>query len=136
MVLDECNQFSFWAIFCPFTPWTAPKKYFGKMKKTKAWDIFILRTCTKSMIRWCTVPNIRRMTDLIVICHFRIVFAFYQSNRRRKQNFWKMKKEPGYNIILHRFSKNYDQMIYCSWDMVRDRCNYFRFGVIFALLPL
>ena len=26
-------------------------------------------------------------------------------------------------------------MLYCSWDMVRDRCNFFHFGLFFALLP-
>ena len=32
-----------------------------------------------------------------------------------------MKKTPGDIIILHMCTKNYDQMMYGSWDMVRDR---------------
>ena len=27
---------------------------------------------------------------------------------------------PGGIIILHKCTKNYDQMMYCSWDLVRD----------------
>ena len=34
MVRDRCNYFSFWAIFCPFTPLTACKiKILKKLKK-------------------------------------------------------------------------------------------------------
>ena len=36
------------------------------------------------------------------------------------QNFEKMKKTPGDIIILHTCTKNYDQMVYSSWDMVHD----------------
>ena len=47
MVHDRCNYFSFWAIFCPFTPLTCPKiENFKKMKKTPG-DI-ILHKCTKN----------------------------------------------------------------------------------------
>ena len=38
----------------------------------------------------------------------------------RNQNLKKMKKTPG-DIIFHICAKNYDQMMYCSWDMGRDR---------------
>ena len=31
-----------------------------------------------------------------------------------------MKKKPGDIIILHMCTKNYDEMKYDSWDMVRD----------------
>ena len=75
MVRDRRNYFSFWAIFCPFTPVTAQK-----IKTLKKW-----------------------------------------------------KKTPGDIIILHTCTKNYDQMMYSSWDMVRDRCNwYFSFWAIFC----
>ena len=43
-----------------------------------------------------------------------------------------MKKQPA-DIILHNCTKNYDQVMYNSWDMVRDRCNcYFSFWAIFC----
>ena len=49
MVHDGCNCcFSFWAIFCPFTPLLRPKnENFKKMKKTCG-DIIILHNCTKN----------------------------------------------------------------------------------------
>ena len=44
-----------------------------------------------------------------------------------------MKKTPGDSIILHKCTKNQDHMLYCSWDMARDRCNcYFSFWTIFC----
>ena len=74
MVHDRCNYFSFWAIFCPFTPITAQKI---KIKKKE--------------------------------------------------------KKPWRYIILHKCTKNYDLMIYGSWDMVCDRCNcYFSFWTTFC----
>ena len=36
-------------------------------------------------------------------------------------------------IILHMCTKNYDQTMYCYWDMMHDRCNcYFSFWAIFC----
>ena len=57
---------------------------------------------------------------------------FYPPNCLKNQNFEKIKKKPADIIILHKCTKNYDQMMYDSWDMVRDRCNYFSFWVIFC----
>ena len=74
MVSDRCNYFSFWAVFCPFTP-----------------------------------------------------------QQPKKPKFWKNeKKMPGDIIILHMCTNNYDQMMYDSWYMVRDGCNYFSFWAIFC----
>ena len=75
-VCDKCNYWSFWAIFCPFTPRNIPKN----------------------------------------------------------QNFEKIKKMPGDIIILHKSIKNYDQMVYDSWDIAHDKCNYFSFWAIFCPL--
>ena len=46
--------------------------------------------------------------------------------------FKKFLKSPGDIIILHKCTKNYYQMMYGSWDMVRDRYNYFSFWAIFC----
>ena len=43
-----------------------------------------------------------------------------------------MKKTPGNIIILHMCNKIHDHMLYCSWDMARDRCNYFSSWAIFC----
>ena len=37
MAHDRCNYFSFWAIFCPFTPLTAGKMKISKKMKKKPW---------------------------------------------------------------------------------------------------
>ena len=60
MARDRCNSyFSFQAIFCPFTPLTAPKIKISKKKWKKRLEISSLYTCVpKIMIRWCTVPEI------------------------------------------------------------------------------
>ena len=54
----------------------------------------------------------------------------------KNENLKKMKKRPGdIIIILHKCTKNYDHMPYCSWDMAHDTCNfYFSFWAIFCLL--
>ena len=50
MARDRCNfSFSFWAIFCPFTPLTAQKSKLKKNEKKKTpGDIIILHKCTKN----------------------------------------------------------------------------------------
>ena len=64
MVHDRCNcYFSFWAIFCPFTPLTAQKiKIKKKWKKHLEISSFYTYV-PKIMIRWCTVPEIWCATD-------------------------------------------------------------------------
>ena len=58
---------------------------------------------------------------------------FCPPNSLKNQNLIKKKKTPGDIIILHKCTKNRDHMLYCSWDMVRDRCNwYFSFWAIFC----
>ena len=49
MAHDRCNfYFSFWAIFCPFTPLTAQKIKIKKKMKKSPGDIIILHMCTKN----------------------------------------------------------------------------------------
>ena len=48
---------------------------------------------------------------------------------------WK-KKMPGDIIIWHICTKNYDQMMYGSWDMVRNGCIYFSLWAIFCPFTL
>ena len=71
------------------------------------------------------------MTDVIIF-YFGPFFALLSTNSPKNLNFGKMKKRPGDIIILDMCTKNYDQMMYSSWDMVRDRCNYFSFWAIFC----
>ena len=57
---------------------------------------------------------------------------FYATNSPKNQNFEKMKNTPGEIIILHKCTTNYDQIMYDSWDMVCEGCNYFSFWAIFC----
>ena len=73
------------------------------------------------------------MMDVIVISHFKLFFPLLPLQHPKNQNFEKMKKTPGDIILLHTCTKNYDQMVYDSWDMVHDGHNcYFWFWAIFC----
>ena len=107
--------------FFALLPCNSPKNQnFEKMKNTL--DISSFYICVpKIMIRWCTVPEIWCVTDVIVISHFGLFFALLPPKSPKTQNFEKMKKTPKDIIILHTWTKNYDQKVYGSWDMLRDR---------------
>ena len=83
MVCDWCNYFSFWAIFCSFTPPTAQKIKIEKKKinKKKMKNHLMISSFYKSvpkiMNRWCTVPEIECMADLIAISHLDYFLSFY-----------------------------------------------------------
>ena len=64
MAHDRCNcYFSFWAIFCPFTPLTAQKIKILKIWE-KSLEISSFYICSpKIMIRWCAVPEIWCVMD-------------------------------------------------------------------------
>ena len=122
MMHDRCN-FSFWAIFCPFT--TAQKI---KIKKKKKWKKHLkISSCytsvPKIMIICYTVLHMWHVTNVIVIFNFVLFFALLPPNSPKNHNFEKVKKTPGDIIILHKCTKNHDHMLYCSWDMACDRCN-------------
>ena len=62
---------------------------------------------------------------------------FSLPNTPKNKTLKKRKKTPEYIIILHMFTKNYDQMMYGFWDMVLDRCNcYLSFWVMFCPFTL
>ena len=66
---------------------------------------------------------------------FWIIFCPFNSlTTQKNQNLEKMKKNhQEISSFLHICTKNYDQMMYHSWDMVCDRCNcYFSFWAIFC----
>ena len=119
MACDRCNYFSFWAIFCPFTPLT-PKniKILKEQKKHLEVSSFYINV-PKIMTICYTGPEIWCVTD-VVIFHFGLFLPFQLPNSPKSQNFSKMKKTPRDIITLHMCAKNYDHMLYWSWDMVCD----------------
>ena len=74
----ECNGqnvLSFWTIFCPFNSLTTQK-----IKILKKWkeclEISSFYACVpKIRIRWCTVPELWCLMDVIVISNFGLSFA-------------------------------------------------------------
>ena len=137
MACDECNcYFSFWSLFFPFTPLTAGKRKISKKWKKRLQISLFYTSVIKLMIIWYwSVPEIWHVTDVIVISHFGLFFALLTPpppNSQKNENFTKMKKYPGDIIILHKCTKTHDNMMCCSWDMVRGRCNYFSFWATFC----
>ena len=109
--------------FLPYYPPNNPENQnFDKMKKIVGDDI-ILHMCTKN-------PNHTKYgswdteSDRQFFLSFWAIFVpFYPTNNLENQNFEKMKKTPGTIIILHMCTKHHD-MLYCSWDIACDRCNF------------
>ena len=134
MSCDGCNcYFSFWTIFCPFTTLETSRIEILKLWKKHLEILSFYKSVPKIGIIFYTVPDIWCVTDVIVIFHFGLFFALYTPNNPKNENLKKTKKTPGdVIIILHKCNKNHDHMLYCSWDMVRDGCNYFSFWAIFC----
>ena len=96
----------FWIIFSLFTTLTT-------------WKIIM-------MIKCYTVPEIWCVTHVVFIFHFSFFALLLPpplSNLKSQNKIKKheKKKTPGDIIILHMCTKNYNDVIYCSPDMVRDR---------------
>ena len=56
-------------------------------------------------------------------------------NNPKNQNFEKMKQKSGDIITLHMCIINDNHMMNGSWDMKRDRQNFWSFWTFFAILP-
>ena len=112
---------SFWTVFCLFTPLTTWKTKILKKWKISLKIISFYRCVLQMKIIWRMVPEIWKATDRI-FSHFGPFFAFLPLNNPENQNFEKKKttKKTSGDIILHMWNKNYDQMMYSSWDMVHD----------------
>ena len=136
MVYDRYKcYFSFWAIFCSFNPSTAQIiKISEKWKKIG--DIIIIHKCSKNhdYMLHCSWDMVYDGCN----CYVPFFGYFYPFNPSTAQimRISEKWKKIGDIIILHKFSKNHDHMLHCSWDMVHDGCNcYVPFLAIFTLLP-
>ena len=122
MVFDKCNYFSSWTIFLPFyLPNSQKNQNFEKKMERKPGDIIILHMCTTNYdhMMYGSWDKVRDRCKLLFL-FLGYFLHFYLPNSPKNQNFEKMKKIPG-DIILNMCTKNYDQMMYASWDMVIDR---------------
>ena len=102
--------------FLPFHPTQQKIKILKKWKKR-----LNMYKCTKNHDHMLYYTWDKHMTGVILIFHFVLFLPFYTSNSPTNQNFTKLKKAPGDNIILHICTKNYDHIMYGSWDMVCNR---------------
>ena len=70
------------------------------------------------------------LTDriFVILGHF---LPFQLPDYPKCQNFKIEKKTHSDIIILHKCTKNHNNMLHCSWDMARNGCNcYFSFWAI------
>ena len=74
------------------------------------------------------------MDDRCNYSSFWAIFCSFSNLTARKIKIKKkVKKTPEEIIILYKCNKNHHHMVYCSLDMVRDRCNcYLSFWAIFC----
>ena len=67
------------------------------------------------------------------VLSFWAIFSPFTALTMQTITCWKNGKMPGDIITLHKCTKNHDHMLYCAWDMARDKSNcYFSFWSIFA----
>ena len=89
-----------------------------KIKKKNAWRYHpFTQVYQKSRSHLCYSWDMACDGCNFFIFHF---VLFFTLTSWKIKSFKKMKKTPGDIIILHICTKNYDHMMYGSWDMVRD----------------
>ena len=121
--------FSFWANFFLFT--TSPKNW--KLKKKKKKKKKMSQGNTQVHQKSWSYSETWHTTEVIVIFHSGLFFALLPCNSPKIENFKKLKKIPEAIIILPKCTKKHDHMLYCCWDMARDKSNYsFSFQAIFC----
>ena len=121
---------SSWAISCP----NSPKNEISKKWK-KHLEIIILHNCTKNYDYrlYCSWNMVFDKCNYFPFWPFFCPFTPPPPNSPKKKISKKLKTTPGDVIVLHKWTKNHDYMLYCSWDMAYDLCNCcFQFWAIFC----
>ena len=118
---DRQNFLSCWAIFCPFTLVTVQKIKILKKRK-KRWDIIITHKCNKNhdYMLYCSW-DVKRDRCTCYFSFWANFILLTPPNSPKNQNLKKIRKKRQEISSFYTFPKNYDQMMYSSWDMVRDR---------------
>ena len=127
---------SSWATFCFFTPLplhlppNKPKNDIKNEKNLNKMEISSFYTSVPKTLIIRYVPEMWRETDVIAIFILGHTFTFYSPNSPKKRKFQNNEKKPRGIIILHKCTKNHDQMLHCSCILVRVGWNYFLFKAI------
>ena len=114
------NFLSFWTVFCPFTPLTPQKIKILKNWKNPQEISSFYTSVSNIMITqslYCSSDMVRNRCHFYFLswaisCHFTSLTAQQIKILKKK------KKIPGDITILRMCTKNYNQMMYSSWDMV------------------
>ena len=135
----EVRQTEIFAIFGYFLPFYYPRplmilkiKILKKKKKKKMLEDIILLYIHvynewRSYDIWFLKYKVRQTETVVILGHF---LPFQSPDNPENQNFKIEKESPGDITILHIFTINYNQMIYGSWDMERNRQNSLSFWTV------
>ena len=111
----ECDRhfFSFWVIFCPFTPLTTLNTKIWKSVKS-TWRYYpFTHVCHKSRSNdgWLLRYKAQRTEFFVILGHF---LPFDPPNNPKKFKFWKKKAWRYYHstLVYHKW-----QVMYASWDL-------------------
>ena len=113
----------FGTIFVLSTSWQPGKSKFWKNEEKNTWTCYHFTHVYhkwRSYDVWFLRHGALR-TDFFFFSFWAIFSSFTPPNNLKDQNFLKMKKTTGDIIILHMCTKNYDNMMYSSWDIVCNR---------------
>ena len=115
--------------FLPFYPFSEnPKNQNFENNENNCWRYHhFTHVYQKPQLYEVQFPRYRvsQTKKFIILGHF---LPFYPPNNLKNQNFEKNEK----SIILHKCTKNYDHMLYASWDMECNRHNFLLFWIIFC----
>ena len=122
---DRQNFLLFWAIFCPFTPLKLRKvKILRQWKKLQK---IILQKCTTNHDHMPYCSWDMACDGCNFYFHFALFFALLPTLtppppiNPKSQKILKIKKTPVDITILHMCTKNYEHMMYGSWEMLHNR---------------
>ena len=128
-MLPDIRDDIFCPFFCPLILLTPQKSKFCKNEKKRLEILSFCLCVPKTTIIWGMTPEMQSETHDF-LSFWTIFLSCYPPNKLKNQNFEKMKKISGDFIILHMCTKNYDHMMYASWDMECNRHNFFPGDII------
>ena len=108
--------------FLHLYPLTTQKIKILKKLKKAPWDIIILQKCTNNHDHMLYCSWVWHMTDVIVIFHFGLFFAFLPPQQHKKSRFYRNEKNTWrYHHFTYVYQKLWSDDVwflrYCAWWM-------------------